>query len=151
MDNTEKHIYRLYKYINVVSFDQLTIDYISMALNIKMHYWNDTSSIAIYKNNYKMFINENLNKPRQWQEFGHEMNHYIYDEGNQLHLPDTYKTYQESKADYFAYHFCVPTFMLAKLKGVTAYDIMILFNVEFDFALRRLEMYKNKVFERMGM
>lgn len=30
------------------------------------------------------------------------------------------------------------------LKGVDVYDVMQLFNVEFDFALRRLEMYYSK-------
>lgn|SRR5690625_2365602 len=149
MDNTDKYIYDLFKRFGIFSHDQLTIGHMSMIFDIKTHYWDEVSSIAIYKDRYKMFINENLNRSRQWQEFGHEMKHYFLDEGDILYLPKIYKIYQESKADYFAYHFCIPTFMLQKLKGVTVYDVMNLFNVEFEFALRRLEMYKNKVFERM--
>ena len=79
------------------------------------------------------------------------MYHYFYDETNYDLLHENYAEYGESKADYFAYHFCVPTFMLYNLKGVDVYDVMELFNVEFDFALRRLEMYKNKMLERVGI
>lgn len=38
--------------------------------------------------------------------------------------------------------------MLQEIKGVDVYDVVELFNVEFDFALRRLEMYKNKWLSR---
>lgn len=57
---------------------------------------------------------------------------------------------QEYQAAYFAYHFSIPTFMLEDLKEVSACEIMNLFNVEEEFALRRLEMYQNKVYERMS-
>src|SRR5699024_2925755 len=73
------------------------------------------------------------------------MNHYCFDSGSQRFLADTYKQYQEVKADYFAYHFCIPTFMLERLKGVTANDVARIFNVEFDFAIRRLDMYKSNL------
>ncbi len=47
--------------------------------------------------------------------------------------------------------FCAPLLITSNgtyvsyVKGVTVYDVMNLFNVEFDFALRRLEMYKSKI------
>ena len=117
-------------------------------LNIELVYWRNTSAFTKYNSKYFMFINENLNKQQQWQDFGHEMSHYFFDETNYSLLNETYAEYGETKADYFAYHFCVPTFMLYNLKGVDVYDVMELFNVEFEFALRRLEMYRNNVLGR---
>lgn len=51
--------------------------------------------------------------------------------------------YTEWQANYFAYHFAVPTFMLEKLNIQTAQDIVNHFDVDYAFALRRLEMYRN--------
>jgi len=117
MDNTEKYIYKLYKSINIVSHDLLSIDNLSAAFSMEVYYWEFTSAIVQRKDKYKMFINENL-------------------------------SHQEYKADYFAYHFCVPTFMFRKLRELNIYEIMNLFNIEFDFGLRRLELYKNKILMR---
>lgn len=148
MNNTERFVKRFYKSIGITDSHQLTIENISQKLRIKIIYWNYTSEIINYRNAYKLFLNENLNEQQQWVDFGHELGHYFCDNEDQSCLPKQYVNYQEYKADYFAYHFCVPTFMLLKIKGVDVYDVMNLFNVEFDFALRRLEMYKNKILER---
>lgn len=145
MNSTERYVYNLYSSINITCANQLSVDYLSSLLSIDIHYWGYSSELVCYKDNYKMFINENLNWRKQWQDFGHEMSHYCYEEENSMILNELYVDYCEYKADYFAYHFCVPTFMLVEMKGVTAYDIANLFNVEFDFALRRLEMYRNKM------
>lgn len=145
MNNTEKYIHHLYRSINVTSYEQLSIDRVSVFLDIDIIYWEYSSTIANHKNNYKVFINEKLDHRQQWQDFGHEMAHFCWHGGSSRYLLQMYLDYQEHKADYFSYHFCVPTFMLQEIDGVTVQAIMNLFNVEFDFALRRLEMYKNKI------
>lgn len=71
------------------------------------------------------------------------MKHYCFDRGRQNYLMNSFIQYQEVKADYFAYHFCIPTFILQQLKGVTAYEIANIFNVEQSFALKRMDMYKS--------
>lgn len=148
MNNTELIISDFYHSIDVLDASLFTVAEITERLVIKVHYWSHSSAIAIHNNEYIIFINESINVQRQWQHFGHEMYHYFYDEISYGSLYEGYASYGESKADYFAYHFCVPTFMLQKIKGVDVYDVMNLFNVEFDFALRRLEMYKNNIYER---
>lgn len=150
MNSTEFFIKRLYEAIYINDPYQLCIDKICNRLQLEINYWKFTSAIVELKGKYKVFINENLNLQQQWQDFGHEMKHYFFDGGSQLYLTDQFLGYQETKADYFAYHFCVPTFMLMNIKGVTVNDVMNLFNVEFDFALRRLEMYKNKMIGRVA-
>ena len=124
------------------------IDTVSKKLNLSVTFWGFTSEIAFYKGVYKVFINENQSNQQQWQDFGHEMYHYCHDYVVYDRLHETYAEYGESKADYFAYHFCVPTFMLMDLKEVNIYVIANRFNVEYDFALRRLEMYQNKILEK---
>src|SRR5690625_1553252 len=151
MNQTEKTVMKFYRSINIESFMELSINNIIERLNINLFFWDENSSIVFYKDKYVVFINNKISKQKQWQEFGHEMYHYLYDETTYNKLKETYATYGESKADYFAYHFCVPTFMLSELKEVNVYDVMSLFNVEFDFALKRLEMYHNKIIERSNI
>lgn len=145
MNVTENFVIKFYHSIGITEPYQLSIDVISKKLRISIVYWNYTSEINKRKGKYRMFLNKNLSKCGQWVDFGHELGHYFHDEEHQSCLPQQYIDYQEFKANYFSYHFCVPTFMLQNLRGVTVYDVMHLFNVEFDFAYRRLEMYKHKV------
>lgn len=142
---TELVISRFYRSLLVTDPKQLSAKNIAALIGMELREWEFSSELVDYKGKYKVFINENLNRPQKWQDFGHEMKHYFYDGGSQAHLTDLFKCYQEKKADYFAYHFCVPTFMLQQLKEVTAHDIARIFNVEFDFALRRLDMYKSSI------
>lgn len=148
MNLTERFIMNFYQSISISCSSELSIMNIAEKLDLEVHFWNFGSAIAERKGTYKIFINNNLNARQQWQEFGHEMSHFFHDRINKKLLFNCFIDYRETKADYFAYHFCVPTFMLYNLKGVDVYDVMELFNVEFDFALKRLEMYRNKVLGR---
>jgi len=148
MNGTELYVKTFYESIGLVDPNELTIEAISEKINLEVIYWQYSSEITNYFGDFKMFINENLCQRQQWQDFGHEMKHFLFDRGNPLILRESFVGYCETKADYFAYHFCVPTFMLANLRGVNVYGVMNLFNVEFDFALRRMEMYKNKLIDR---
>lgn len=145
MNNTEQYIQQFYKSINVSDPLLLTIELVIEHLDLEVMYWPHSSAIASYNDNYIIFLNDRLSMQQQWQDFGHEMYHFFFDNECYDVLKETYASYGETKADYFAYHFCVPTFMLMQFKGVDVYDVVNKFNVEFDFALRRLEMYHNKI------
>jgi len=145
MNKIEIFVMNFFKSLNIFEPQQLTVELLSEKMNIPVIYWNYSSEITQYRGIYKIFINESLSKKQQWQEFGHEMAHFFLHIGDQSNMNHIFMTYQEKQAEYFAYHFCVPTFMLYGLKEVSVYDVMNLFNVEFDFALRRLEMCRNKI------
>lgn len=145
MNRTEIYIKRLYTSLGINEISQLTIKNISKLLLLDVIYWPFSSEIARYKDNYKVFINEKQCIRKQWQDFGHEMYHYCYDYVSYDVLHESFYLYGESKADYFAYHFCVPTFMLQSLKEVSIDVIANKFNVEYDFAARRFEMYQAKL------
>ena|SRR5690625_4156821 len=148
MNRTELYVKRFYKLLNINYPYQLTVDNLSNKMNIPIFFWEFTSEITKYRGRYKLFINESLNEQQQWQDFGHEISHFLQHTGSQTNMYNLFLNYQESQADYFAYHFCVPTFMLIRLKEVTIYDVMNQFNVEHDFAYTRLEMHQNKILSR---
>lgn len=135
----EDYIKELYTLLSISKPDQLDITTIASKLGVNLLYGKTTfldgNDIVIKKST----------KQREWQIFGHELCHYLRHCGQQLKMHYLFRELQEYQANYFAYHFCIPTFMLDKLSNYNANDIAQLFNVEFHFALRRLEMYQNKM------
>ena len=83
-------------------------------------------------------------KMQEWLDFAHEVCHHLRHAGIQISMHPLFIDLQENQANYFVYHFCVPTFMLDDLKEVNVDVIMCEFNVEVEFALRRLEIYENR-------
>ncbi|PKG28797.1 ImmA/IrrE family metallo-endopeptidase [Cytobacillus horneckiae] len=108
----------------------------------------------VYEKRAFMFDDEILltrgTEREEWMLFGHETTHYLRHCGHQIRMHTLFRQLQEYQAEHFAYHFCVPTFMLEELKEVTVREIMNQFNVDYDFALRRFEMFKNKLFFQSG-
>ncbi|MEA1855626.1 ImmA/IrrE family metallo-endopeptidase [Cytobacillus sp. OWB-43] len=136
----EEFIYELYTSIGIKKPEDLDMDNIAKKLGIKI----------VYRKRSFRFNNEIVlarsTKQGEWMSFGHEVTHYLRHSGNQLNMNPLFRDLQEFQANHFAYHFCVPTFMLEEIKDVTAYEIMNQFNVDFDFALRRFEIFKNKIY-----
>lgn len=94
-------------------------------------------------------MNEQLSEQQKWQDFNHELAHVLFHIGNQRKMTESFRLYQEYKANQFMYHACIPTFMLDDLKindytYKTVLKVQHLFNVEFHFALKRLEQYIHK-------
>lgn len=145
VQDTAYYMKNFFESLFITSPQQLNMQHITEKLGIKIVYWEFSSAIAERNGKCNLFIDQRLTRQEQWQDFGHEMKHFCFDRGDQNDLFKSFIYYQEVKADYFAYHFCIPTFMLEQLKEVTANDVARIFNVEFEFALRRLDMYKNNL------
>ena len=145
MQDTACYVKRFFESLLITCPQQLSIHNITEKLGIKIVYWDFSSAIAERNGKYNLFINQSLNQQQQWQDFGHEMKHYCMDRGDQNDLFRSFIYYQEVKANYFAYHFCIPTFMLEQLKEVTIHELVRSFNVEFEFAARRFDMYKSEL------
>lgn len=145
LNQTELFVKQLYQSMHINRPEELSINTIAISLNLHVVFWEFGSALAESNGVYKIFINNNRSYQQQWVEFGHEMYHYCHDRLSYHQLNRSYAAYGESKADYFAYHFCVPTFMLIDFEELTVFQIMNLFNVEYEFALKRLEMYRNKI------
>lgn len=146
MNKTEHFIHQLMQSLSINAPSDLGIDSISTKINVPVIFWEHGSEAVFYCNRFKIFLNKYDSPQKQWEDFGHESCHVLQHSGTQSKMHRPFLYYQEKQASYFAYHFCVPTFMLDNLKEVTIRDIMNLFNVNYDFALRRLEMYQSKFY-----
>ncbi|WP_432702935.1 ImmA/IrrE family metallo-endopeptidase [Lysinibacillus sphaericus] len=144
--HTEDFIKNLYVRIGILLPNYLKFQSISDQLGIHVFCWEDSSQALFSKNNSFIFLNEQLTPPQQWQDFCHELGHVLLHTGNQQRMYPLFREYQEYKANNFMYHACVPSFMLDELEPteLTVENVQRLFNVEYDFAFKRLEQYRSK-------
>lgn len=144
--HTEDFIQKLYTRIGIIEPQQMDFQSIALHLGTKVFYWQDKSQALFLKNQAYIFINEELTNQQQWQDFCHELGHVLLHTGNQQRMYPLFREYQEYKANNFMYHACVPSFMLDELdpSELTVKNVQRLFNVEYDFAFKRLEQYRSK-------
>ncbi|MUK89114.1 ImmA/IrrE family metallo-endopeptidase [Ornithinibacillus sp. L9] len=143
-NRTEDYIQQFLHSIYITEPHQLTIRYITKIIKLPVRFWEFTSEVVYSKGKYIMFLEETAPLQKQWQDFGHELCHVLWHVGRQEYLPNDFLKPQEWQANHFAYHFCVPTFMLEQIRNPNVNEIMYLFNVDRQFATRRLEMYQSK-------
>lgn len=146
----EDYIQELYFRWNIRSPEQLNKYVIADQSNIGIYLTSDTSEAFSWDGRYYIFINRNLDNQQRWQDFGHELCHILRHSGHQGNMPAPFRELQEWQADNFMYHFCVPTFMLRRIRlppdrQTAAYVIARTFNVEIQFAETRLDRYWSKL------
>lgn len=151
MSHLEEFIQKFYSNMGIFTPQQLHFQEVASKLGINVYYWPNTSQALFMKNIAYIFLNEHLNERQKWQDFNHELAHVLLHAGNQNNITESFRKYQEHKANHFMYHACVPTFMLDTLniKDYTYNTILMvqnLFNVEYVFATKRLEQYINNKF-----
>ena len=144
----EDYIKDFYKKIGISTPALLDFKVIAIRVGIKVFYWPDSSQALFAKEKPFIFLNESLSKQQQWQEFGHELSHVLLHTGDQFFMSPLFREYQENKANNFMHHVCMPTFMLDELQlydctPQTVIKLQELFNVEYEFALKRLTQYLN--------
>lgn len=99
-------------------------------------------------------IDLNLSKEKAREVFAHELCHCLFHVGNQLEMYELYREYQEFKAENFAMHFCIPTFMLLNMElpqyiSEAIEFVADEFGVTNELALKRLEHYANQKFGQL--
>ncbi|KIL23773.1 ImmA/IrrE family metallo-endopeptidase [Bacillus pumilus] len=128
-----------YHQINIKNPSELDLLDIAHRSNLKVEFLNISS--RYYAGT--IIIDNRLSPQEQWQDFGHELCHVLRHEGNQLVMPPMFRELQEMQAKRFAHKFCIPTFMLRKIKAKEFYhdpssEIASIFNVSHEFAIQRL-------------
>lgn len=146
--HTEDYIKTFYGKIGITKPQELKFQMIADLLSIHVFYWPDASQALFTGNKAFILLNEKLSPQQQWQDFCHELAHVLFHVGNQSKIPASFRAYQEAKANIFMFHAAIPTFMLDQLQIynldiVTVYEVQQLFNVEYEFALKRLQQYLN--------
>ncbi|MGM0967183.1 MAG: ImmA/IrrE family metallo-endopeptidase [Bacillota bacterium] len=131
---------------------------ISNSLDIWIYYVNDKSHYVEINKLYSIFLNKNLTKEEQWQDFAHELCHIVRlsSKYTNYHLTKKlWNIFQEKQANYFAYHFCMPTFMLRRIDlpsdpKQAILQLSKIFKVTPEFAKHRLNLYYQKKFSQMS-
>jgi Zn-dependent peptidase ImmA (M78 family) len=139
----EDYIKNLYQEIGIMEHYELDMMEIASKLNIWIHFKEMESKAVKLRGLYSILIDSRLSPDEQWQDFGHELCHVLRQAGNQLDLPTDMIRFQETKAENFAYEFCVPSFMLLSIslpqqRNEAIQHVSETFNVTLDFADRRL-------------
>ncbi|MFC4411896.1 ImmA/IrrE family metallo-endopeptidase [Chungangia koreensis] len=138
----EEYVKRMYESIDIYLPQQLDTETIATRLGMILEFFPHESMVI----DQMIIIDDRLSPEQQWQDFGHELCHALLHVGNQVCVPFPFKLYQEWKAANFAFHACVPTFMLLdmELPGeemLAIYEIQRSFKVEQEFAQKRLQQY----------
>ncbi|KYD03488.1 hypothetical protein B4102_3406 [Heyndrickxia sporothermodurans] len=148
----EDYVKRVYSYLSIDDPIDIDMELISYKLGIRLKYWDEGSEASYFRGNFYIYLNERLPIQEQWQEFGHELCHVLTHEGHQSFMPNEFLKYQEIKAENFALHFCVPTFMLLNYEIANYYNIKDgipfvakTFNVTEEFAKKRLIHFRNQL------
>ncbi len=142
----EDWIKNFYYSLDIIHPHQLDLHDIANRLGLFVNYKDISSRFYLDE----VILDKRLTEQEQWQDFGHELCHALRHEGNQLIMPKPFVELQEYQANLFAYHFCVPTFMLLKLdlpenNKEAKYYIGNMFNVTLGFAEKRLELYHKRL------
>ncbi|MGX9134005.1 ImmA/IrrE family metallo-endopeptidase [Rummeliibacillus sp. JY-2-4R] len=148
MTHLEDFIKQFYSQIGIENPEELNIQDIANRLCINVYYWNEQSQALVQRNQAFIFLNIEHSPSVQWQEFCHELGHVLLHAGDQMLLPYSFVEYQEFKANNFAYHAAVPTFMLNRLDLPDVYHEAVQlikkeFHVSGAFAAKRLNHYIN--------
>lgn len=144
---TESYVKEMYTSIGILEPHQLDFRTIAERLGIKVFYWDDSSQALFSNGKSYIVLNEQKSPQQQFQTFCHELAHVLLHVGSQSKLPKLFMEYQEHKANQFMYQAAIPTFMLDQLDHITISMVQTLFNVEYDFAAKRMQRYtNNKIF-----
>lgn len=141
----EDYIKNLYLNIGITKPEEIDFYTIASRLHLKVLFVPFGSLRA----NNVICVDQRISKEKQWEQFGHELCHALWHFGNQLGVAPLFREYQEWKANNFALHFCVPTFMLDNIYLPNTYNdaafiVSKIFNVEYEFAFKRIENYMSR-------
>ncbi|WP_338788767.1 ImmA/IrrE family metallo-endopeptidase [Metabacillus sp. FJAT-53654] len=144
----EDWIKDFYCKIDIYHPHQLDLSEIGARLGLYIHF--ERFSSRIY--NGEIIIDSRLSPQEQWEDFGHELCHLLRHYGNQTYMTMPFLDYQETQAENFALHFCVPTFMLFKNQVANYVNVQDgipfvteKFNVTEKFAKKRLIHFRNQI------
>lgn len=145
----EDYVQQFYTHMGITDPTLLHFKEVAFRMGLKVFYWHDKSQALFINGRHYIFLNDRQSPQQQWQDFCHELAHVLLHSGDQFRMYPLFREYQEYKANNFMYHACIPTFMLDELQlcdrtPKTVSRLQDLFNVEYDFALKRLTQYYNK-------
>lgn len=146
----EQSIAQLYDALEISQPCQLDLEAIAGKLGIWIHYAPYASQAFERGELRTIVLDSRLAPQEQWQDFGHELCHVLHHAGQQLAMGESFIRFQETKANNFAYQFCVPSFMLLRCElpereSAAASAIAAQFRVTPEFARERLKRHQRQL------
>lgn len=146
----EEFVEYLYRQLDIKYPEQMTVAHVAQKLGITVIHSPYTSRALRPGGKLVINLNSSLTPEEQWETFAHELFHILKETGNQANIPILLKEMRENKANNFALHFCIPTFMLDRIKWPernSIYFISEAFHVTAPFAKKRLSQYECRLFQ----
>ncbi|OZU89017.1 hypothetical protein CIL03_08345 [Virgibacillus indicus] len=144
-----KEIMQLFLVLNIlepIQFkDQNTIKVISERLNIRTYFYEGLTEVNNLDGKPNVFLNKNQSEQKVWQDYGHALGHLSSFNDLLANLPSIFKELQSNEINEFAYLFCIPSFMLEQLHDINEDAIVHSFNVEYNFAQKRIALYEDNL------
>lgn len=152
MTRIEEFQEELYHKIGITEPSQLTLEDISVRLNVWIYYGSfGSEALEVKPGMYSMNIYSRLEPTQQWLDFLHELCHLLRHAGDQSTMPEQFTQAQEDEADAFALYASMPFAMICRLpiperRCEAAAYIANEFHVPFEMAEKRLEQIRRRVF-----
>lgn len=146
----EEYVEQLYMQMGFSAPGDMSIERVSQQLGIAVIHSSFTSRAMFYGGKPMINLNRTLSPSEELETFSHELFHILKETGNQVNTPVMLREMRESKANNFALHFCIPTFMLAGINWPERNSnnyIAELFHVTVPFAEKRLMLYECRLFQ----
>ncbi|MFW5436609.1 ImmA/IrrE family metallo-endopeptidase [Paenibacillus apiarius] len=152
MTRIEEFQEELYHKIGITEPSQLTLEDISVRLNVWIYYGSfGSEALEVRPGMYSMNIDSRLEPTQQWLEFLHELCHLLRHAGDQSNMPEQFTQAQEDEADAFAMYASMPFGMIRRLplperRCEAAAYLAQEFRVSLEMAERRLDQIRRRVF-----
>lgn len=146
LNKLDNCIMRLLVFLKILEPVQLNdpnaILLISNSLNIRTYFYKWTTGVSNIDGNSNIFLCKHQSKQQVWQDYGKALGHLLL-LNNVDNLPFDFDKLTEEELKEFAYHLCVPTFMLEQLNNINVQEITKAFNVKSNFAEKKISLYED--------
>lgn len=133
------------------SIEHLNIECLAAAFNINIYYWN-CKTFLLSDEDVSIVIDNKKNEIQQYEEFLHELGHYILYKNHIKLITDLGDwKYIEGKVNHLVPYIAIPKFLIDNVCHLqTVEAVSNLFYVPHDIARKRLEGIKNRILSLRG-
>jgi hypothetical protein len=145
----EDYVHELYASVSILTPDRINMHDIAEKFSIRLHLWDECSESSFYKGTGRIFLDKRIKDNQRWKEFAGELCCILKNAGDRIDTIPPCKAPAKMKENHFTDHFCIPSFMLEKLKlpakkkMAVAY-ISSTFKVDTTFAESRLNQWRHR-------
>ncbi len=142
----EKEISDLYSTYRINTPSDLTIENISIALNINVYFRELSAKLIIDDKEVYIILDSRETKKKQYEDFYHELAHYLL--SHSTATTPTLFCFFEDKADNLIQYLAIPCHMFRFINfnsDSLIEEVSTQFNVSYDLAYKRIRNIKEKL------